>query len=560
MITLMRRPHPRKGRLRPARAAKLMALALLAHLAAPQAGRVGEAAAGDPSAQMLERGRRIYETGQLGSGEPLRAHRGEQGVAVSGRAAACINCHQKSGFGLFEATNLVPPVTGPSLFMNAQARSQPRRHAKGMEHEEFSSLTRPPYDEASLARAISEGVSPSGYRFQYLMPRYALDAEDMAALIAYLRQLSAQPSPGIDRAAAHFAVVIAANQEAGRRQAVLEVLAACFRERHPPDAGGQAWHLRVWDLTGAPETWGAQLDTKLREQPVFALISGLGEADWDPVQRFAEREKLPSLFPNLSLAPAAPANGYSFYFSRGARLEAEVLAQYLRETEAVSGWRRLLQLYLAAGPGRLPAAALRRALEGQAIEDRQLAQATAEAMAAQLADLGPGDVLVLWLEADQLKVLQGLPPPNAGQIMLSGWLGGLERAPLSAAWKARARMVYPVDAPQRREARMEFNLRPWLRKHAIQHPDEILLGNTLAACSLLTESISRLRGNYLRDYLVEMIENYPTGMGNAPAAQAFPRFALGPGQRYSSKGAYIVKFKDANTSELDLVHDWLVPP
>jgi hypothetical protein len=121
-------------------------------------------------------------------------------------------------------------------------------------------------------------------------------------------------------------------------------------------------------------------------------------------------------------------------------------------------------------------------------------------------------------------------------------------------------MVYPVDAPQRREARMEFNLRPWLRKHAIQHPDEILLGNTLAACSLLSESISRLRGNYLRDYLVEMIENYPTGMGNAPAAQAFPRFALGPGQRYSSKGAYIVKFKDANTSELDLVHDWLVPP
>ena len=87
-----------------------------------------------------------------------------------------------------------------------------------------------------------------------------------------------------------------------------------------------------------------------------------------------------------------------------------------------------------------------------------------------------------------------------------------------------------------------------------------LLGNTLAACSLLSESMSRLRGSYFRDYLVEMIENYPTGMGNAPAAQAFPRFTLGPGQRYSSKGAYIVKFKDADGAELELVHDWLVPP
>jgi hypothetical protein len=103
-------------------------------------------------------------------------------------------------------------------------------------------------------------------------------------------------------------------------------------------------------------------------------------------------------------------------------------------------------------------------------------------------------------------------------------------------------------------------LRPWLSKYAIEDSDEILLGNTLAACNLLSESMSRLRGFYFRDYLVEMLENYPSGMGNAPASQAFPRFTLGPGQRYSSKGAYIVKFKAAKTSELELVHDWLVPP
>ena len=153
-------------------------------------------------------------------------------------------------------------------------------------------------------------------------------------------------------------------------------------------------------------------------------------------------------------------------------------------------------------------------------------------------------MLVIWLERSQLPALARVPPPAAGQIMFSGWQSGFENAPLPAEWKRIASMVYPVDAPQRRAARFEFNLRPWLRKHAIEHPDEILLGNTLAACNLLSESMSRLKGASIRDYLVEMIQNYPTGMGNAPASQAFPRFGLGPGQRYSSKGAYIVRFKD----------------
>src|SRR5215813_12059012 len=90
------------------------------------------------SIELIEKGRLIYEVGQLGSGEPLTGNRGEDGIAAKGRAAACINCHQKSGFGLFEAANLVPPVTGPSLFSDAQPRTQARRRAKGIEHEEFA--------------------------------------------------------------------------------------------------------------------------------------------------------------------------------------------------------------------------------------------------------------------------------------------------------------------------------------------------------------------------------------------------------------------------------------
>lgn len=539
-----------------------VALAILLAVLACKPASLTRAETPHASAELIERGRLIYEAGRLEFGEPLRADRGDTGTGATGRAAACINCHQRSGFGLFEATTLVPPVTGPSLFSNPQPRAQPPRQAKGIQHQAFSFLDRPPYDEASLARALREGISPSGYRFQYLMPRYALNDADLAALIAYLRQLSLTPSPGIEHRIAHFATVLAPGQDAERAQALIEVLQACFRERQHSGGGGLTWQLQVWQLSGAPETWEAQLRTKYAAQPVFALISGLGGAQWEPVHRFSEMEKIPSLFPNLDVAPAADHDAYSFYFSKGLTLEAEVLGQYFMETAAASGLTRVMQLRLEGGAGASAAAALRNILEPQSISvaDRVLAHATSEEIVAKLADVSRNDMLVIWLNRRQLAALEGVPPPNAGQIMLSGWLSGLEHAPVPADWKSIALLVYPVDAPQRRDARMQFNLRPWLRKHGLEPGDEILLGNTLAACNLLSESMSRLRGFYFRDYLVEMLQNYPTGMGNAPASQAFPRFALGPGQRYSSKGAYIVRFKDTNTNELELVHDWLVPP
>ena len=70
----------------------------------------------------------------------------------------------------------------------------------------------------------------------------------------------------------------------------------------------------------------------------------------------------------------------------------------------------------------------------------------------------------------------------------------------------------------------------------------------------------RLGGQYVRDHLVEWVENYPSAMGNAPAPEAFPRFSLGPGQRFSSKGAYLVRFATPQEKRLEPIRDeWIVP-
>jgi hypothetical protein len=43
------------------------------------------------------------------------------------------------------------------------------------------------------------------------------------------------------------------------------------------------WQLHVWRLTGAPAAWPAQLARHMAEEPVLAIVSGLGGTTWAPI-------------------------------------------------------------------------------------------------------------------------------------------------------------------------------------------------------------------------------------------------------------------------------------
>src|SRR5262249_28532715 len=118
---------------RRARTILLAVAACKASIALAESPRAGE---------LIEKGRLIYEASQLGFGAPRPADRGQLVMGATGGAAAGLTYHPRSGFGLFEATNRVPPVTGPSLFSNDQPRAATGRRAKGMQHQEFSFLER----------------------------------------------------------------------------------------------------------------------------------------------------------------------------------------------------------------------------------------------------------------------------------------------------------------------------------------------------------------------------------------------------------------------------------
>jgi len=340
---------------------------VLAGMGSPNAWSRHAAAAPVPTVSAAAEA--IYRFGILPDGKPLRAER-DGAPTVEGAAAACINCHRRSGLGMIEGQSVVPPITGKYLFRSSEGRDA----EMAMSHPVATAANRAAYTDETLARALREGVSPEGRRFAFLMPRFELDDATMALLTDYLKQLSRGPFPGVGADTLQFATIVTPDADPIGRQAMLGVLEQYFgRENtfyHGESPALQPlrrtlghprhhWQLHVWTLEGAPETWEAQLHERLRREPVFAVISGIGGATWAPVHRFCESESIPCLLPNVDLPVVAQRDFYPVYFSKGVLLEAELIARALQEPPPAERAHRLVQIYRIGDIGADAAAALR---------------------------------------------------------------------------------------------------------------------------------------------------------------------------------------------------------
>jgi hypothetical protein len=428
------------------------------------------------------------------------------------------------------------------------------------------------YTDTTLARAISKGVGPDGHELSYLMPRFKLDEASMGALIEYLRGLSSGPAPGVSGDTLHFATVITPDADPTRRQGMLVVLKAFFAAKNEffrADAPAlyaqrkimfrvvRKWQLHVWELTGPAVTWDLQLQEKLRVEPVFAIVSGLAGADWTPVHRFCEREAIPCLLPNVDLPVVDEKAFYPVYFSKGVLLEAQLVAQQLTPSAARPQVKRIIQVFRAGDVGEAAAQALRDALPAEApeVENRSVNGASGRrGLAEALRGITEDDVLILWLRADDLQSLPS-EPPAAKLVFVSGLMGQLENAPFLPAWRRVAQMAYPFDLPQQRRVRMNYPL-GWFAIQHIPIVAERTQVDTYLACVILAEALGHMRDDFVRDYLVEQLE---TMVSFRLINGYYPRLGLAPGQRFASKGGYIVHFADPQGNRIIADGDWIVP-
>jgi len=310
--------------------------------------------------------------------------------------------------------------------------------------------------------------------------------------------------------------------------------------------------LHVWALNGPPAGWEAQLRRHLATEPVFAVLSGLGGRDWAPVHHFCESERLPCLFPNVAVPVDDERDFYTIYLSKGALLESELIAAHLAQS-SVNG--RLIQLYPPGDIGERAAARLR-ALAPMSLESimRPVSHGNAAAIARAVSEVRAGDVLVLWLGPADLSLLRP-PPKNATSIYLSGSLAGFEHAPLPAAWRAVAQLTYPADLPEARAVRMNYPLR-WFQIRQVAVVDEKVQTDTYLACGIVAEALNEMLDNFMGDYLIERIESM---VSHRQLSGFYPHLGLAAGQRFASKGGYLVRFTEPGGPAISPTTEWIIP-
>jgi len=547
-------------------------------------------------ASLLAAGQRIYREGLLPSGQALQGL-GAAGVRLTGAQAACTTCHRRSGHGSSEGPIEVRPITGPALFGTALALPRPdpaahagrsataasspsaeqaRARATALREARRAAMVgtrqRPVYDEASLAQAIGKGIDVTGRAMDASMPRYALDPEAMAALAAYLRTLSVQASPGVTEDQLHFATVIQPGTDPARRKALLDVLQTFLQDRNRglrteqrrEDAGMvrlnrnyREWVLHTWDLSGPPHTWAGQLEAFNRQQPVFALISGLGEASWQPIHDFSERNALPCILPQTVAPALAERDFYTVYLSKGVTLEAQLLASFLH---ARGEHGPIIQVFRREDAGALAAAGFRQAWAaagGSVLRDQIIEASPDAAFWRQLASQSPATSLVLWLAPPDLAQAQALLAPGSKlqHLYLSSDLAPDGQTSLDATGDERVRRLYTQDLPNQRSERTD-EVRRWLRGRGLELVDEALQMNAYLAVSTATMAVSHSQDVFSREFMLERVEHR---LGTAHEPSIYPRLSLGPGQRYASKGGYVVQRTGAQMADLKPLSGWIVP-
>lgn len=473
-----------------------------------------------------ERGRALYE-GRVAMST----------VGASPMPAACAACHRPSGMGNFEGGLAVPPIAGPMLFEPLD-RDTARFFPASARWR-----VRPAYDEASLGRLLRSGESPDGVTLQPAMPRYRIDDADLADLSAYLRTMSQGTPPGLDADTVRVATVTTPDADPRRRDAMLATLQHFIAQkngqsRHEVKRSVQSsrtremvmyrkfriWQLEHWALQGEPSTWAAQLDARQSRQPVYALVAGMGGAQWAPIDAFCARHRLPCLLPLAEAGGGRAPGFYSLHFHAGIDADAAMAASRLK----AQGLRRAL---LWGTPGPL-ADRVRGVFAGQGVAlDDGDSEAPAivsllppAAHAARLREGGHGFRVVAWL-----------PGTHA-----------LGRAELDASLPQTQRgwIVTPMRTGEPLDRQLQ-RTRLWLRGQGLESIPVDVAASTLQAATVLGEGLVHLDFGFTPEYLLELLEH---GLENVIPWSPFPRLAIGPDQRIASKGSWVGEVREGRVA------------
>ncbi|RDH85738.1 MAG: amino acid ABC transporter substrate-binding protein [endosymbiont of Galathealinum brachiosum] len=542
------------------------------------------------SKEIQASGERMYREGILPNGKPIQSMVSAD-VPVDGRMFTCVNCHQRSGLGSIEGSVITWPINGKELFTPrrrtgawhaAKQKQGPGATQRWSLPTQYQAAdARPSYTSETLAKLLREGIAPDGRILSRAMPRYQIDDSNMEILIEYLKNLSIENDPGVDEKKIRFATVITEGVSAEDKNAMLDVLKAHIDTHniqtrpHKRRANSgpfykteqygayRQFELDIWELSGPRNTWHSQLKTYYQNAPVFAMLGGIAKGSWDPIHHFCETKKIPCIFPITDQPVISSTDWYTLYLSKGYYQEGNTTARYLRSAIKNNEITNVIQIYRKEeGKGAMLAQGFRENLtkkgmikitevilnEGDSIEEKLL----------QLPfKVQTTDTILLWLESNDMsaatKWFEKQPQPPG--VLFASWkqLEG-NTSVIAEKLHDKTYFTYPRDLPEDNLRKIKI-VKRWLNNRKIPVTNLDIQSQMYFLGWMLPGAISHMRSEFFRDYF---IENFDMMHDQDYAIPVFPRLTFGPGQRYASKGSYIVKLDKDEQQNLVKKSEWII--
>ena len=528
--------------------------------------------AGLPQAEALRLGERMYREGILPSGEPMQAFvKGD--IPVTGTSFTCISCHLRSGLGSIEGGVVTPPTNGKILF-------QPLKLLyKGYEVPSVPPI-RPAYTDESLAEVLQGGIDPSGRVLNEIMPRYHLPEKEMAILIFYLKSLSSEFSPGVLNDTIRFATVISDDVTPQDRDAMIAMLeyyiklknnsAIAYKTDPKQNLMAKSMlqsketvykriSLSQWVLKGPPETWRSQLEEYSRREPVFALIGGITTGEWKPVHDFCESNHIPCLFPLTDFPVISETGWYTLYLSKGYYQEGEAAARYLNSKDESLKGKAVVLIVSSSHEGAALASGFQQTWSDLGHQPPvtvilKKGEALSKKLLKQVLDKEKPASIILWVGPEALPALETLATASGKPEIVLVSSSYLKESiwTLNEDIRDITYIAYPFILPQE-EAKSKVYV-PLLREPKLSDSkSQFILKRTFPVILAMSQALIEMKGNYYRDNFLDVIS-----MMMDQKVRLYERLSFGPGQRYASKGCYIVQLTKGPNPELVKRSDWVI--